>query len=100
MASEAFAYILAGNKTDDGQIPIYIGSTTDLARRVWEHKQGIGSRHTAKYRIHKLVWYEAHESIETAKWREHRIKRWRRVSKEEEIAKLNPEWRDLYNTLH
>ena len=78
MDREAYVYILAGNRPEHGIIPLYIGSTTDLARRVWEHRQGLGSTHTARYRIRRLVWYQLHESIESAKVYEHRMKRWRR----------------------
>lgn len=99
MDREAFVYILAGNKPEQGIIPLYIGSTTDLPRRVWEHRIGKGSVHTRRYRIGRLVWYERHESIESAKVREHRMKRWRRALKEEEIDKFNPDWRDLYEQL-
>ena len=99
MARESYVYILAGNKADDGLIPIYIGSTTDLARRVWEHKQEIGSRHTANYRIHKLVWFDMCESIVAAKVLEYRMKRWRREWKDALIEDENPLWRDLYEEL-
>ncbi len=99
MDREACVYILAGNRPESGRIPLYIGSTTDLIRRVWEHRQGVGSAHTARYRIRRLVWYELHESIESAKVREHRMKRWLRGQKEEVIEELNPEWRDLYEGL-
>lgn len=99
MDQEAYVYILAGNKPERGMIPLYIGSTTDLPRRVWEHKQGVGSVHTARYRIRRLVWYEFHESIESAKVHEHRIKRWHREWKDELIEELNPGWRDLYEEL-
>ncbi len=99
MDREAYVYMLAGNRPDSGRIPLYIGSTTDLIRRVWEHKQGVGSVHTARYRIGRLVWYELHESIESAKVREYRMKHWLRKQKEEEIEELNPEWRDLYEEL-
>ena len=86
-------------QTDQGQAPLYIGSTTNLPRRVWEHKQGVGSVHTARYRIKRLVWYELHESIESAKVREFRMKRWLRREKEEVIDEFNPEWRDLFEEL-
>ena len=99
MDQPAFVYILAGNQPDQGRPPLYVGSTVDLPRRVWEHRQGVGSKHTSKYRIHRLVWYEVHESVESAKVREHRVKRWLRSMKDEEITKFNPDWQDLYNDL-
>ena len=99
MDQEAYVYILAGNRPERGTIPLYIGSTTDLARRVWEHREGVGSAHTTRYRIRRLVWYQLHESIESAKVHEHRIKRWHRKWKDELIEEFNPEWRDLYEEL-
>ena len=99
MDQEAYVYILAGNKSENGHIPIYVGSTTDLVRRVWEHRQGIGSRHTAKYRIRKLVWYQVTESIESAKVFEHKLKRWERNWKDVLIEETNPHWQDLYHDL-
>ncbi|MDE2988387.1 MAG: GIY-YIG nuclease family protein [Chloroflexota bacterium] len=96
MNREAYVYILAGNKPHDGRPPIYVGSTTDLVERVAQHRDGRGARHTARYRIKRLVWYEVHESIDSAQARERRIKRWERAWKDELIAEFNPEWRDLY----
>ena len=93
---EAYVYILAGNKPDQGNPPIYVGSTTDLVQRVALHREGRGSRHTAKYRIKRLVWYEAFDSIDDAQTVERRLKRWNREWKDDLIEELNPEWRDLY----
>lgn len=99
MSTEAYVYILAGNKPDAGRRPIYVGSTTDLANRIEQHKAGTGSRHTARYNIRKLVWFEQHESVTTALQREHRLKRWDRAWKDELIEAENPEWRDLSDEL-
>ncbi len=99
MDREAFVYIMAGNKPHEGVIPLYVGSTTDLPRRAWEHRIGQGSEHTRRYRIRRLIWYERQESIEAAKTLEYRMKRWPREWKENVINELNPEWRDLYNDL-
>ncbi|MDE2746311.1 MAG: GIY-YIG nuclease family protein [Chloroflexota bacterium] len=99
MNREAYVYILAGNKPQDGHPPIYVGSTTDLVQRVALHRDGQGSRHTARYRIRRLVWYEVHDSIDSAQARERRIKRWERAWKDELIEEFNPEWRDLYREL-
>ena len=99
MEREAFVYIMAGNTPQTGKTPLYIGSTTDLSRRAWEHRTGLGSAHTRKYRIRRLIWYQRHESIESAKTTEHRMKRWTRVQKDELITEFNPEWRDLYDEL-
>ncbi len=74
---------------------IYIGVTGDLLKRVAEHKSGFGSEHTSKYRIRKLVYFEVHETLPEAIARERQLKRWRRVWKDELIAKTNPRWSDL-----
>ncbi|MBC7142601.1 MAG: GIY-YIG nuclease family protein [Rhodobacteraceae bacterium] len=74
---------------------IYIGVTGDLLKRVAEHRSGFGSEHTSKYRIRKLVYFEVHETLPEAIARERQLKRWRRVWKDELIAKTNPRWSDL-----
>lgn len=74
---------------------IYIGVTGNLLKRVAEHKSGFGSEHTSKYRIRKLVYFEVHETLPEAIARERQLKRWRRVWKDELIAKTNPRWSDL-----
>jgi putative endonuclease len=75
---------------------IYIGVTSDPVKRVWEHKSDLVEGFTKKYRVHTLVWYEAHETMEAAIVREKQLKGWRRQWKLELIEKMNPDWRDLY----
>jgi putative endonuclease len=75
---------------------IYIGVTSDPVKRVWEHKNDLVEGFTKKYRVHTLVWYEAHETMEAAIAREKQLKGWRRQWKLEFIEKMNPDWRDLY----
>ena len=86
-----FTYILASRSHN----ALYVGSARDLRRRVEQHRAGVVEAHTAKYRIHKLVWFEVHDTLEAALIRERRIKRWRRAWKDELIASVNPGWRDL-----
>ena len=86
-----FTYILASRSHN----ALYVGSARDLRRRVEQHRAGAVEAHTAKYRIHKLVWFEVHDTLEAALIRERRIKHWRRTWKEELIASVNPGWRDL-----
>ncbi|MDF1726945.1 MAG: GIY-YIG nuclease family protein [Sulfitobacter sp.] len=74
---------------------IYIGVTSDLHKRMAEHASGKGSVHTSKYRITKLVYAEAHETLEEAIARERKLKRWRRPWKDELITSQNPTWADL-----
>ena len=79
---------------------IYVGVTNDLANRVFAHKEGRGSKHTKRYGINRLVWYEAHGEVSAAIQRETRIKRWPRAWKTRLIYAFNPTWRDLYEDLN
>ena len=74
---------------------LYLGVTNDLARRVWEHRNGHGSRFVKRYYIKRLVYAERHEDIRDAIQRETSLKRWPRAWKIDLIVSLNPEWKDL-----
>ncbi len=91
-----YTYIVASRRNGT----IYIGSTDDLGRRVYEHK--VKARHgfTAKYGCDRLVWYEAHDTRHSAFLRERQIKEWRRLWKLRLIEEANPDWADLYATLN
>jgi putative endonuclease len=78
---------------------LYVGSTSDLVRRVWEHKVKAVPGFTAKYGVDRLVWFECHDGLETAMEREKRIKEWKREWKIQLIEKDNPHWVDLYRDL-
>ncbi|WP_375172705.1 GIY-YIG nuclease family protein [Pseudooceanicola sp.] len=86
-----FVYILASRPHG----AIYIGSATDLRRRVSHHQSGAVKAHTRRYGIHTLVWFEHHADPAEARLREHRLKRWRRAWKEALIAEYNPQWQDI-----
>jgi len=88
-------YILASKRKGT----LYIGVTSDLTKRVWEHKNDLVDGFTKRYRVHRLVWYEFHESMESALKREKSMKEWKRVWKLELIENVNPDWEDLYNTI-
>ena len=88
-------YIMASGRNGT----IYVGSTDNLAKRVWEHREKMRSGFTAKYGVSLLVWFESHESRETAFRCERRIKEWRRSWKILLIEDQNPTWRDLYQDL-
>ena len=90
-----FVYILASRRNGT----LYIGMTDDLARRVWEHRTGAVPGFTSKYGVKMLVWFELHESRETAFQRERQLKKWKRAWKLQLIEQLNPEWRDLFDDL-
>jgi len=70
--------------------------TSDLVRRIWEHKNSSNEGFTKKYDVHILVWHEQHETMESAISREKAIKEWKRDWKLRLIEESNPEWRDLY----
>jgi len=74
---------------------LYTGVTSDLVARVWQHREGLVRGFTQQYGIKRLVWFERHETMDTAILREKRIKRWVRSWKYDLIHELNPTWRDL-----
>jgi putative endonuclease len=78
---------------------LYVGVTKDLARRVDEHRNGIGSSFVKKYNVHKLVYYETGDNIHFAVAREKQIKGGSRQKKIDLINRLNPEWKDLYEEI-
>jgi putative endonuclease len=88
-------YILASKRNGT----LYIGVTSDLLKRVWEHRNSVIEGFTKRYGIHSLVWYELHERMESALQREKRMKEWARRWKVRLIEKMNPTWRDLYPSL-
>ena len=88
-------YILASRRNGT----LYVGVTNDLARRVYEHKQGVVEGFTKKYRVHQLVYFEAFDEMADALSRERRLKKWLRTWKLALIEKTNPTWRDLYDDL-
>jgi putative endonuclease len=90
-----FVYIMANKRYGT----IYTGVTSDLARRAWEHKNEVVAGFTKRYHVHNLVWYEAHDRIDTAIQREHNMKHWKREWKTALVDAMNPEWDDLYETL-
>jgi len=87
-----YVYILSNKK--DGTL--YIGVTSNLAKRVFEHKSSYVSSFTSKYKIKNLVYYEVYENIEDAIKREKQLKKWNRSWKIELIENFNLNWHDLY----
>ena len=90
-----YVYILASKK--DGVL--YIGVTNNLIKRVWEHKENLVEGFTKKYFVHRLVYFETTESIESVISREKQLKKWHRQWKINLIEKDNPNWEDLYRGL-
>jgi putative endonuclease len=70
--------------------------TSDLVKRIYEHKNDLVDGFTRRYNVHRLVWYEVHESLESAFQREKQIKKWKRTWKLKLIERNNPSWDDLY----
>ena len=90
-----YVYILASGLGGT----LYVGVTNDLLGRVSQHREGLGSQFTAKYGVHRLVYYEVHEEIEWAIKREKQLKRWKRAWKIHLIDERNPNWDDLFAKL-
>ena len=88
-------YILASQKNGT----LYIGVTSGLVKRVWQHKNEISDGFAKQYQVHTLVWYELCESMKSAIVREKQLKEWKRSWKLELIEKNNLTWRDLYDEI-
>ena len=78
---------------------LYIGATSDLVKRVWEHKNNSVDGFTNKYEVHRLVYYELHGDMLSAITREKQLKKWNRAWKLELIEEKNPEWKDLWDEI-
>jgi putative endonuclease len=88
-------YILASRRNGT----LYIGVTSDLVQRVWQHKNDVIEGFTKKYGVHLLVYYELHEDMESAILREKQLKKWNRDWKLRLIEEENPDWNDLYPSI-
>ncbi|MCU0615457.1 MAG: GIY-YIG nuclease family protein [Desulfobacterales bacterium] len=95
MTKQPVVYILASKRNGT----LYIGVTSNLIKRVWEHKNKLVKGFSKQYDVHQLVWYELHESMESAILREKRVKGWKRSWKLNLIERMNPDWKDLYHSL-
>lgn len=95
MQKQFAVYILANKK--DGVL--YIGVTSNLAKRIWEHKNKVADGFSKQYNLTSLVYYELHENAESAITREKRLKKYRRADKIKLIEKENSNWEDLYEKL-
>jgi putative endonuclease len=87
-----YVYLLASKRNGT----LYLGVTSNLIKRVYEHKNNLVSGFTQKYKIHNLVYYKTTDDINSAITREKQLKKWKRAWKIELIEKNNPGWRDLY----
>jgi putative endonuclease len=95
MDKSSYVYILASKPYGT----LYVGVTSDLIKRVWQHREGFVSGFTKDFDTKHLVWYEVHADITQAITREKRIKKWRRDWKVNLIQSMNADWRDLYDEI-
>ena len=95
MKKNFFVYMLASKRNGT----LYLGVTSDLVKRIYEHKNGLVEGFTKKYNVHDLVWYEINSSSDSAITREKQIKKWNRAWKMELIEKENLGWKDLYEDI-
>ena len=90
-----FVYIMASGRNGT----IYIGSSSDLIQRVWQHRNGMVDGFTRRHGCKLLVWYEVYDDLQEARLRELQMKKWKRQWKLSAIEAMNPDWADLYPTL-
>ena len=95
MERQPCVYLLASKRNGT----LYAGVTSNLVKRIWEHKHHVVDGFTKKYGVEILGWYEAHETMESAISREKAIKNWKREWKIKVIEMMNPQWLDLYSVL-
>ncbi len=95
MNKSGSVYIMASRRNGT----IYIGVTSDLAARAYQHRNGLIDGFTKKYGCKLLVWYEYHDDLDNARLREIQMKKWNRQWKLSEIERMNPDWDDLFESL-
>lgn len=88
-------YLLASQRLGT----LYIGVTSNLVKRAWEHKNEVMPGFTQRYGVHRLVYFELHADMPAAITREKQLKKWNRAWKISLIEKTNPEWKDLWPTI-
>jgi putative endonuclease len=90
-----YVYIMASGRNGT----LYLGVTSDIVKRTWEHRNGFVPGFTREHGCKILVWYETYEDLQDARLRELQMKNWKRLWKLSTIEQMNPDWRDLYSTL-
>ncbi|NMP17086.1 GIY-YIG nuclease family protein [Thalassotalea sp. Y01] len=85
--------------SNDSNTVIYVGVTSNLLKRVFQHKQKLTEGFSKRYNLSKLVYFELYDDMDSAIYREKRLKKWQRSWKERLIKKVNPEWKDLYREI-
>ncbi|MBS1229025.1 MAG: Excinuclease subunit domain protein [Proteobacteria bacterium] len=92
MEKQAAVYLLASQRNGT----LYIGVTSNLVKRIWEHRNNAVEGFTKRYGVHTLVYYEPHATMEAAITREKQLKKWNRAWKLRLVEERNPDWRDLW----
>jgi len=92
---EFYVYIMASRRNGT----LYIGVTSDLLQRIYEHKNDLIEGFTKRYQVHTLVYYEGPSGFDAVTMREKQLKKWNRIWKLRIIEQMNPEWRDLHEDL-
>ena len=95
MEKQPAVYMLASDRNGT----LYIGVTSDLLARTWQHREHVVDGFTSRYGVNRLVWFELHPSMESAITREKQLKKWNRAWKTRLIQETNPYWNDLWPTL-
>ncbi|PWF55018.1 GIY-YIG nuclease family protein [Massilia glaciei] len=95
MDKQSYVYIMASARNGT----LYIGVTSDLVKRVWQHREGQADSFTKMYGVKMLVWFEAHTDIAEVITREKQLKKWNRSWKVDLIQKDNVRWRDFYEDI-
>lgn len=95
MNRPGYLYLMASARNGT----LYLGVTSDLLGRVWQHRNEVVESFTKKYGCHRLVWYETFDDIQQARHRELQMKKWKRAWKIELIERDNPQWLDLFDRL-
>ena len=95
MGKPGYVYIMASQRNGT----IYLGVTSDLPKRVYEHRNGLIDGFTSKHGCKLLVWFEAYDDIQEARATELRMKNWNRQWKLKRIERMNPEWNDLWDEI-
>lgn len=95
VAKQPCVYILASKRNGT----LYVGVTSNLVKRAWEHREQLVEGFTRRYGVHELVYYEMHDDMISAITREKQIKKWNRAWKLRLIEERNPEWRDLWSEI-
>jgi putative endonuclease len=93
--NQSYIYILSSKRNGT----LYVGVTSDLIKRIYEHKQDLINGFTKQYQVHMLVYYEVHNDMVEAITREKQIKKWNRQWKLRLVEEMNPDWNDLYDEI-